>query len=226
MRVLLVHPSRLMISEVFLCLEPIGLERVGAAAEAAGHEVRILDLQIFQHRDYFGELENFRPDAVGFSVNYLANVPEVLDLAKATKQWRKDCFVFAGGHSVSFIARGCARAWRGRDRLRPARRRRALDCAAARSGRRSSARKSSRRGHPRWDRAGADADDRPGSVSPRAPSRPANAIATLSANSTPAPQSSSPADAHGTARSAAPGRFTGRATGSHHRKLSAKTSRG
>ncbi len=104
MRVLLVHPSRLMISEVFLCLEPIGLERVGAAAEAAGHEVRILDLQIFQHRDYFGELENFRPDAVGFSVNYLANVPEVLDLAKATKQWRKDCFIFAGGHSVSFVA--------------------------------------------------------------------------------------------------------------------------
>jgi len=37
-------------------------------------------------------------------VNYLANVPEVLDLAKATKQGGER-FVFAGGHSVSFIAR-------------------------------------------------------------------------------------------------------------------------
>jgi hopanoid C-3 methylase len=104
MRVLLVHPSRLMMSEVFLCLEPIGLERIGAAAVAAGHEVRILDLQIFNHRDYFRELESFRPDAVGFSVNYLANVPEVIDLAKGTKLARKDCFVFVGGHSVSFVA--------------------------------------------------------------------------------------------------------------------------
>ncbi len=37
-------------------------------------------------------------------MNYLANVPEVLDLAKATKRQRPDCFVFAGGHSASFIA--------------------------------------------------------------------------------------------------------------------------
>jgi hopanoid C-3 methylase HpnR len=104
MRVLLVHPSRLMISEVFLCLEPIGLERIAAAAVAAGHEVRILDLQIFNHRDYFRELDTFRPDAIGFSVNYLANVPEVVDLAKAARELRKDCFIFAGGHSVSFVA--------------------------------------------------------------------------------------------------------------------------
>jgi magnesium-protoporphyrin IX monomethyl ester (oxidative) cyclase len=113
MRVLLVHPSRLMISEVFVCLEPIGLERIGAAAVAAGHEVRILDLQIFSHRDYFRELESFRPHAVGFSVNYLANVPEVIDLAKATKQARKDCFVFVGGHSVSFVAQDVLRHGEG-----------------------------------------------------------------------------------------------------------------
>ena len=52
------------------------------------------------------ELENFFVlfHAVGFSVDYLANVPEVVDLAKAARQARKDCFVFVGGHSVSFIA--------------------------------------------------------------------------------------------------------------------------
>jgi magnesium-protoporphyrin IX monomethyl ester (oxidative) cyclase len=104
MRVLLVHPSALMHSELYLRLEPLGLERVGGAVRAAGHDVRLLDLQIFRHADYFTELGRWRPDVVAFSLNYLANVPEVLDLAKATKTQRPDCFVFAGGHSVSFVA--------------------------------------------------------------------------------------------------------------------------
>src|SRR2546427_174769 len=104
MKVLLVHPSPLMYSEIFLRLEPIGVERVAAAVRAAGHEVRLLDLQIFGHADYYRELADFAPHAVGFSLNYLANVPEVLDLAKETKRRRPGCFVFAGGHSGSFIA--------------------------------------------------------------------------------------------------------------------------
>ena len=104
MRVLLVHPSPLMYSELYLRLEPLGLERVAAAVRSAGHDVRLLDLQIFTPRDYARELESFRPAVVGFSVNYLANVPEVVDLAKATKDRRRDCFVLVGGHSASFIA--------------------------------------------------------------------------------------------------------------------------
>jgi hopanoid C-3 methylase len=36
MRVLLVHPSALMYSEIFLRLEPLGLERVAAALLADG----------------------------------------------------------------------------------------------------------------------------------------------------------------------------------------------
>jgi len=104
MRVLLVHPGPLMYSEIYLRLEPLGLERVAAAVRAAGHEVRLLDLQLFGARDYLAELDDFRPAAVGFSLNYLANVPEVIDLAKETRRRRPDCFVFAGGHSASFIA--------------------------------------------------------------------------------------------------------------------------
>jgi hypothetical protein len=50
-------------------------------------------------------LAGFRPQAVGFSLNYLANVPEVVDLAKWVKTLLPDCLVFAGGHSVSFMAR-------------------------------------------------------------------------------------------------------------------------
>ncbi len=103
MRVLLVHPSPLMYSEIYLRLEPLGLERVAAAVRAAGHGVRVLDLQIFRRRDYERELDAFRPDAVGFSLSYLANVPEVIDLARVTKRLRPSAFVFVGGHSASFV---------------------------------------------------------------------------------------------------------------------------
>ncbi len=104
MRVLLVHPSPLLYSELYLRLEPLGLERVAAAVRAAGHEVRLLDLQVFGHADYACELAGFSPRAVGFSLNYLANVPEVIDLAKSTKERWPGVFVFVGGHSASFIA--------------------------------------------------------------------------------------------------------------------------
>ena len=103
MKVLLVHPSCLMYSEIYLRLEPLGLERVAQAVRAAGHEVRLLDLQVFQHTDYFHTLRTFQPAAVGFSLNYLANVPEVIELAKTTKTHLAQCYVFVGGHSASFI---------------------------------------------------------------------------------------------------------------------------
>ena len=38
-----------MYSEIYLKLEPLGLERVAGAVRAAGHDVRLLDLQIFGH---------------------------------------------------------------------------------------------------------------------------------------------------------------------------------
>ena len=104
MRTLLVHPSGLMYSEIFLRLEPLGIERVAAAARASGHEVRLIDLQIFSHDDLNRELREFRPEAVGFGLNYLANIPEVIDLARLVKALSPGCFVFAGGHSVSFIS--------------------------------------------------------------------------------------------------------------------------
>src|SRR2546421_6800686 len=105
MRVLLVHPGPLMYSEIYLRLEPLGMERVAAAVREAGHEVRILDLQIFTHRDFFRLLQRWRPDAIGFSLNYLANVPEVIDLATGARKLLDGCLIFAGGHSASFVAR-------------------------------------------------------------------------------------------------------------------------
>ena len=104
MRVLLVHPSALMYSEIFLRLEPLGLERVAAALLADGHEVRLVDLQVYSRPHLERQVAEFRPQAVGFSLSYLANVPEVVDLAKWVKTVLPDALVFVGGHSVSFVA--------------------------------------------------------------------------------------------------------------------------
>jgi len=104
MRLLAVHPSRLMYSRIYLRLEPLGLELVAAAARAAGHAVRVLDLQTETHRDYFRALAEWQPDVVAFSGNYLANVPEIVDLAKATRAQLPRCVVVVGGHSASFTA--------------------------------------------------------------------------------------------------------------------------
>jgi hopanoid C-3 methylase len=104
MRLLLVHPSCLLYSEIFLRLEPLGLERVAGAAREAGHEVRVMDLQVFTRADLAAELASFRPDALGISLNYLANVPEAIEISAHAKRAAPGCFVFLGGHSISFIA--------------------------------------------------------------------------------------------------------------------------
>ncbi|MGQ9588895.1 MAG: hopanoid C-3 methylase HpnR [Planctomycetota bacterium] len=103
MRVLLVHPSALMYAEIYLRLEPLGLECVAAALRRDGHDVRIVDLLVFDRRDLFRELDEFRPEVVAFSLNYLANIPEVVDLAKAVRAKRPEAFIFAGGHMASFV---------------------------------------------------------------------------------------------------------------------------
>ena len=52
MKVLCVHPGPLMYTKIFLRLEPLGLELVAAAVRAAGHEVRLIDLQVESHRAF------------------------------------------------------------------------------------------------------------------------------------------------------------------------------
>jgi hopanoid C-3 methylase HpnR len=105
MKILAVHPSPLMYTKVFLRLEPLGLEMVAESARRLGHSVRLIDLQVETHRDFYRMLETWRPDVVAFALNYLANVPEVIDLAKDAKDRLPDSFVCIGGHSASFTAK-------------------------------------------------------------------------------------------------------------------------
>lgn len=81
----------------------MGLELVAQAIRTAGHDVRIIDLQAETHQDYLRLIEEWRPDAIGFSCNYLPNVPEVLDLTKLTKSRLPQSAVFVGGRSASFV---------------------------------------------------------------------------------------------------------------------------
>src|SRR3954447_19128499 len=104
MKILAVHPSSLMYTKIFLRLEPLGIELIAAELRHEGHEVRLIDLQVERHDDFFRQVREWRPEVVAFSVNYLANIPEVIDLAKATKRQSPGTFVFVGGHSASFVA--------------------------------------------------------------------------------------------------------------------------
>jgi hypothetical protein len=71
----------LLYTNVFLRLEPLGLELVAEAAGRARHQVRLIDLQVESHADYHRMIAEWQPDFIAFSCNYLANVPEIVDLA-------------------------------------------------------------------------------------------------------------------------------------------------
>jgi len=64
--------------------------------------VRLIDLQVESHADYHRMIAEWQPDFIAFSCNYLANVPEIVDLAKATRLALPRAFVCVGGHSASF----------------------------------------------------------------------------------------------------------------------------
>src|ERR1700686_3862225 len=104
MRVLCVHPGPLMYTRIFLRLQPLGPGLGAPSGGQAGHEVALIDLQVESHRAFFGWVSRWRPDAILFSCNYLANVPEIVDLAKGAKAKLPRSTICVGGHSASFVA--------------------------------------------------------------------------------------------------------------------------
>ena len=155
MKVLAVHLSPLMYTKIYLRLEPLGLELVSQSLRRAGHEVTLLDLQVERHQDYFRVLDSWNPDVVAFSCNYWANVPEVVDLARATKGRGRGSFICVGGHSASFIYRTRVSSARRRsDRLCHPRRGRGIDPSSPRSTPACSplGGTGAWRGHSRWGR--------------------------------------------------------------------------
>jgi hopanoid C-3 methylase HpnR len=93
-----------MYTKIFLRLEPLGMELIAQALRQAGQQVRLIDLQVDRHADYLRQIKEWNPDVVAFSCNYLANIPEIVDLARITKDRSPRSFILVGGHSVSFVA--------------------------------------------------------------------------------------------------------------------------
>ena len=104
MRVLLVHPSALMYSEIFLRLEPLGLERVAAALLADGHDVRLVDLQVYRSSSWSARWPNSGPRRSGSASTTWPTCPRWWTWPNGSRPCCPDCLVFAGGHSVSFVA--------------------------------------------------------------------------------------------------------------------------
>ena len=55
----------------------------------------MLDLQIFTHAEYRTELDAFKPQAIGFSVNCPSIVPEVIDFVFSPSSSTWDEFALA-----------------------------------------------------------------------------------------------------------------------------------
>src|SRR4249920_1278058 len=84
MKALFVHPGPLLYTNVFLRLEPLGLELVAEAARRARHQVRLIDLQVESHADYHRMIAEWQPNFIAFSCNYTP-IPSVSEkwLARA-----------------------------------------------------------------------------------------------------------------------------------------------
>lgn len=104
MRILCLHPSGLMYTKIFLRLEPLGLEIVAGTLRRAGHQVALVDLQADSVATLKAHADALDPQMIMVSCNYLANVPEVIDLAIMLKARFPSAFVLVGGHSASFTA--------------------------------------------------------------------------------------------------------------------------
>jgi hypothetical protein len=61
MKLLAVHPGPLMYTQIYLRLEPLGLECVAEAARQAGHQVQLIDLQVeTESREILGEINKIK----------------------------------------------------------------------------------------------------------------------------------------------------------------------
>ncbi|HHY38659.1 MAG TPA: B12-binding domain-containing radical SAM protein [Clostridia bacterium] len=100
MRVLLVNPgAKSVYTRLGLVFPPLGLAYVAAVARMAGHEVKILDLQV--ERPDLSRFEWNRYDVVGISTD-TCRYPEALKVAKIAKD-AGDTVVVMGGYHATFM---------------------------------------------------------------------------------------------------------------------------
>ena len=113
MRVLLINSN--LKGDVFAA-PPIGLSYVASAAQAAGHNVRVLDLCF--RRNIYSELERaivaFRPEVVGISIRNIDNcnmlhprsyLPEIVEIVRQVRMLT-GVYLVLGGSGASLSPKG------------------------------------------------------------------------------------------------------------------------
>src|SRR6476469_861963 len=102
MHVLLLRPvpanDRFVLAPFFR-IEPLGLEYIAAALEAAGHQATIVDLRFSRSVDYY--LRTVRPGLVGIACMHALETDEALALARRVRQLHPAGFIVIGGHSAA-----------------------------------------------------------------------------------------------------------------------------
>jgi radical SAM superfamily enzyme YgiQ (UPF0313 family) len=110
MRVLLINSN---LKDDILAAPPIGLCYVASAAEAAGHQVRVVDLCFQPHRREFlqREIDGWAPEVIGISLRNIDNcnmlypisyLPEVEQLIRVIREL-SNATVVVGGSGVSVM---------------------------------------------------------------------------------------------------------------------------
>ena len=83
----------------FFRIEPLGLEYIAAALEAAGHQATIADLRFSRPVDHY--LRTLRPGLVGIACMHALETDEALALAQRVRDLHPQCFIVIGGHSAA-----------------------------------------------------------------------------------------------------------------------------
>jgi len=82
----------------FFRIEPLGMEYIAAALQAAGHRVTLVDLRF--GRSLGDRMRRVRPGLVGIAAMHALETDETLALAAAVRALSPDVPVVIGGHTA------------------------------------------------------------------------------------------------------------------------------
>jgi len=83
----------------FFRIEPLGMEYIAAALEAAGHRVTVADLRFSRSAEHY--LRSERPGLVGIAGMHALETDNVLALAAAVRRAAPDVPIVIGGHTAA-----------------------------------------------------------------------------------------------------------------------------
>lgn len=83
----------------FFCVEPLGLEYLGAALIAKGHEVTIADLRFRPGAASW--VQRTKPQMVGIGCLHTLEFDQVIETAREVRRTSPEAFILVGGHAAA-----------------------------------------------------------------------------------------------------------------------------